>query len=576
MLRDSRKQLSASLPRSGRAFLMTALALATVAVAGIRPGQSTANAEDQKAAVQTTSSTLPLLAVTPDTNVYAAIRPAAILAKPELADLKKQMAELFSKDGLNLDQLEVVSVAIVVADQGEPAARFVLRNADDSDWKEFIKGMPYGNSAKEVSLGRHTFTLLENSPERTTILPLDGRTVVVQPEELLKGYMAWTDSVKSQRGEDLPSWASLWDKVGAGQAAVGIDPAFVRFRLDRTPIEQLGPIAAFAPLWKDADAAVLGIGLDDGIKIKGFAASRDEEGAQRIVRTLDAAKAMALNMEPTLRRQIMNAPADEANLVLKALDAGVNVVDSAQVVANGKVAELTADGPGDVPVTVAVLAPAVASAREAARRTQSMNNLKQIVLAMHNYAATHNHFPPATVLGPDGKTPHSWRVAILPYLGQQALYDQYRFDEPWDSAKNKLVLEKMPLIFRHPNDDRDGAFTSYFTFTGPDTIFDGSSGTHFAKITDGTSNTILTVEAKRDVPWTKPEDIAFAPEQSIGELGGFSPQGWNVGIADGSVRFMSSAVDPSMLKAMITKAGGEVIQAGPAIPPVLKEPTPRR
>lgn len=44
--------------------------------------------------------------------------------------------------------------------------------------------------------------------------------------------------------------------------------------------------------------------------------------------------------------------------------------------------------------------------------------------------AAHGHFPPPTVLGPDGKTPHSWRVAILPYLDQKALYDEYRFDEP--------------------------------------------------------------------------------------------------------------------------------------------------
>lgn len=592
MLRDSREQPSASLSRGGRALLIGTLALAATAVASFRPGEFTAMAQDagkaqagkeqagkeQDAgvAVPATSTALPLVAVSPNVKVYIAARPADVLSRPELASLRKQMVDQFNKDGLNIDQLEFVSVSMVVPEGGDPIERFVLRNATDTDWKDFIKEMPYGNSAKEVSLGRHTFTLLESSPRKMTIIALDGRTIVVQPQDLLKNFLAWADSVKSQGGNDLPSWARMWDKVGAGQAAIGIDPAFVRPRMEGMPIEQLGPMAGFAPLWKDTEAAVLGIDLDDGMKIQGFAAARDEEAATRIARTLDAAKAMILNMEPTLRRQVMNGPANAADLVLKALDAGMNVINSAKVVANGDTVELTADGPGDVAVTVAVLAPVVASAREAARRTQSMNSLKQIGIAMHNYAAEYNHFPPAMIMGPDGKTPHSWRVAILPYLDQGELYKQYRFDEPWDSANNTLVLEKMPAVFRHPSDDRSGHYSSYYVLTGPETIFDGLTGAAFTAVTDGTSNTILTVEAKRDIPWTKPEDIPFDPNQPLPELGGFNHDGVNVGLADGSVRFMSKLVDPAQLKAMITKAGGEMIQYDRVIPPIPIEADPPR
>lgn len=134
----------------------------------------------------------------------------------------------------------------------------------------------------------------------------------------------------------------------------------------------------------------------------------------------------------------------------------------------------------------------------------------------------------------------------------------------------------MPVVYRHPSDDRDGNAASYFVFTSPEAIFDGSTGTNFTAITDGTSNTILTVEAKRETPWTKPEEIPFNPDQPLGELGGFSPQGWNVGLADGSVRFMSKAIDHVLLQAMITKAGGEVTQDGRAIPPTLREPSSSR
>jgi prepilin-type processing-associated H-X9-DG protein len=577
MLRDSRKQLSASLPRGGRMLLIGALAMACLVVAGLRPGVNNAALAQQTGvgpAGTTASGGLPLIAVSPDVKIHMAARPAAILSKPELAPLAKQLAELFNRNGLNIEQLELISFSMVVPDEGDPIERFVLRNTTDTDWKAFIEEMPYGNSAKEISLGRHKFTLFDNSPAKLTAFAIDGRTIVIQPEHLLKDYLAWADSVKSQDGAGMPSWAKLWDKVGDGQAAVGIDPAFIRPRLDKMPIDRMGPMLGFAPLWKDTNAAVLGIGLEDGMKIQGFAEARDAEAATRIVRTLDAAKALFLNMEPTFRKQAMTAPAEVADVTLKAIDAGAQVINSAKVSANGTTVELKAEGPGDVAVTVAILAPAIASAREAARRVTSMNNLKQIGLAMHNYAAVHNQFPPAVIIGPDGKTPHSWRVAVLPYLEQYALYQQYKFDEPWDSANNKQVMERMPAVFRHPSDDRAGFFSSYYVLTGPTTLFDDSKGAQFSEILDGTSNTVLTVEAKRDIPWTKPEDIPFDPSQPLPELGGFNNDGVNVGFADGSVRFMSKLVDPAQWKAFISKAGGEIVQDDRVIPPVLREPTP--
>ena len=100
---------------------------------------------------------------------------------------------------------------------------------------------------------------------------------------------------------------------------------------------------------------------------------------------------------------------------------------------------------------VAMLVPAVQQARAAARRVQSQNNLKQIALALHNYHSAYTHFPAQTVLGPDGKTVHSWRVAILPFLNQVDLYKQYQLSEPWDSESNLKVLSQMPPVYRDPN-----------------------------------------------------------------------------------------------------------------------------
>ena len=85
--------------------------------------------------------------------------------------------------------------------------------------------------------------------------------------------------------------------------------------------------------------------------------------------------------------------------------------------------------------TIEKLRPAVVSARTSAQQMQSSNNLKQFALAMHMYQDAKKHFPPAVLYGPDGKTPYSWRVELLPYFDEKALYDQYHFDEPWDSEQ---------------------------------------------------------------------------------------------------------------------------------------------
>src|SRR5207253_1242913 len=118
----------------------------------------------------------------------------------------------------------------------------------------------------------------------------------------------------------------------------------------------------------------------------------------------------------------------------------------------------------------------------------------------------------------------------------------------------------MPEVFREPGSDAGSTFSSYFVFTGETTIFSPKDGTRILDITDGTSNTILAVEAKRDIPWTKPQDIVYDTAKPLPKLGGFRPKGFNGLFADGSVRFISESVDEALLRAMITRAGGEQVQ----------------
>jgi prepilin-type processing-associated H-X9-DG protein len=212
-----------------------------------------------------------------------------------------------------------------------------------------------------------------------------------------------------------------------------------------------------------------------------------------------------------------------------------------------------------------ILIPPIQSAREAARRTQCVNNLKQIALAMHNYhSAREGRFPGAYIADKNSKPLLSWRVQILPFLDQNALYEQFHLDEPWDSAHNKALIAQMPKTYACPSGNPELAAqgkTPYLVPRGKGTIFPGAEGVKIQDITDGTSNTILVAEANDDasVIWTKPDDWEIGETVSVKNLQGHHPAGTNLAFADGSVRFVSVTLDPKVLKELLTRDGGEVI-----------------
>lgn len=195
-------------------------------------------------------------------------------------------------------------------------------------------------------------------------------------------------------------------------------------------------------------------------------------------------------------------------------------------------------------------------ARRFANRRLSQNNLKQIGLAFHNHHDRYGSFPPSAIYSADEKTPLlSWRVAILPFLGQETLYRQFKLDEPWDSEHNKKLLEKMPAVYG------TGTTTHYRVFTGPLTVFDGPRRMNLVGLIDGTSNTILAVEAFDAVPWTKPDELPYDPQKPLPKLGGKPHEdGFNILLCDGSVRFLKNDTPEKLLRALVTAKGTEVIR----------------
>jgi hypothetical protein len=214
-------------------------------------------------------------------------------------------------------------------------------------------------------------------------------------------------------------------------------------------------------------------------------------------------------------------------------------------------------------IMVALLLPAVQAAREAARRAQSTNNLKQIGLALHNYHDQKKSFPPAYTTDKAGKPGLSWRVLILPYVEQTALYQQFHLDEPWDSEHNKPLAAKIPPVYVSPNYSGPAGRTNYLGIGGEQGVFGGKEGVPMAKITDGLSNTIMAVEANNQsaVEWTRPD--VFVPDAANPTKGltGLRPGGFNALFADASVRFISEKIDLQTLKALFTCNGGEAAES---------------
>ncbi|HEX5269997.1 MAG TPA: DUF1559 domain-containing protein [Gemmataceae bacterium] len=203
-------------------------------------------------------------------------------------------------------------------------------------------------------------------------------------------------------------------------------------------------------------------------------------------------------------------------------------------------------------------------AEDGARRISSVNNLKQMALAMHNVASAEGHLPAAAICDKDGKPLLSWRVAILPYIEQDALYKEFRLDEPWDSDHNKKLIDKMPNLYRVPPQDGKEApaketKTHYRVFHGKGAAFEGTTGVKFSDITDGTSNTILIVEAEEAVVWTKPEELPFDVKKDPPKVGLKGMDSFNAAAADGAVHTISKTIDKDTLKGLITRNGGEMV-----------------
>jgi hypothetical protein len=226
---------------------------------------------------------------------------------------------------------------------------------------------------------------------------------------------------------------------------------------------------------------------------------------------------------------------------------------------------------------------------------EHQKKLQRLALAMHAYHDTYGSLPPAVFYDEAGQPLHSWRVLVLPFLEQDNLYRQVRLTEPWNSPHNRPLLESAPPAFAAPRKEGSRPTTTpYQVFAGPDAAFESSpqprlqryhvpgrseevyikhSPLKIASFTDGTANTLLIVQAPKEVAWAEPLDLPFEEPTIFSVFDQFARQGFNAALADGSARRFPPGLDRATLRALVTPHGDEVL---PAIPFDTDAPPQRR
>lgn len=492
------------------------------------------------------------------------IFPQEILSAPEMKMMPIEIADAWMVENVGVELSAIQSVTAVVGTPGPMGIEYGVRIQlkQDLDARR-LKRERFAGPAEQVS-GHMAIPLAE--VPGAYLHRVDPRTYVVATGNFL-GAMLTTNGKAgplaqfvASRKRETPIVAAMVMEPVRGQIQ-GAAAMMAENQNVPMPLRQLSEIpnlteavlieassssSGFSRLTlvanDDADASRLSQILDDGLQFgKDVAMMQAMQGVE------------GEGAVPDATRNYLQRLGNEISAMLTPKQSGQELAIQLDSIAG------TYASSG---VLVGLLLPAVQASREAARRMSSSNNLKQILLAFHNYHDTYRNFPAAIQRDPQGQPLLSWRVAILPFIEQAELYNEFHLDEPWDSEHNLKLLDRMPNIYADPSLKLPPGMTIYQVPTGDGLLFEPSAVVKFAQVTDGTSNTIAAFEANAEVavPWTKPADAKIDPANPLAVMAKHRPGGFNAAFADGSVRFISSQIDPQMLWALLTRAGGEVVQ----------------
>ncbi|MCA9210710.1 MAG: DUF1559 domain-containing protein [Planctomycetales bacterium] len=499
-----------------------------------------------------------------DAVAVVSARPQVMLGRPALADLR-QALENMADDGplgaVKANEIAEWRLALLMPLGKSLQVSTMLRLSSPDAAARFARTL--GENENTATFGDVQY--YQSSASTYYFQPDEQTFIIASDEPTLRRSIA-----AGREGASTTKWSDRWSQVARRDMAAVFNTSLTRgFGLNTVARElrmaqSLPPefFMAMSSLWQQPDYVVAELIATDQLLLRIISQTRSAEQAQDVEQATAAVLSLSRSLISYGRQQAAQGGAEQNLSLLQTLDIADETLENAVIARNdNQVGVMLTVAPDRTQRLTSLLLPLGLATQQAAARTHGSNNLKQLAIALHNYHDTYKAFPSAVQLGPKD-TPRSWRVTILPFLGESRLYDQYRQDEPWNSENNMKVLDQMPDIFRAPADKASSTNSSYFTFEGEHTAFGNPRAPRsgFRDIIDGTSNTLMLVESKRPVPWTKPEDIPFSTEGALPEIGGWHPQGFLTAFCDGSVIFMPDTIPPDELRNFIQRNDGKVVR----------------
>ncbi|MCM2370893.1 DUF1559 domain-containing protein [Aporhodopirellula aestuarii] len=475
--------------------------------------------------------------------------------------LRVQMSEQFGIDPFDID--EVKMVVALDPQTMQPLVGVVISLSAAPDYALLREAIDA--AADPVQIDGHEAYVIDGPPG-SVISQIDEQTLFVGTANYMRPML----NAENGTGE-LPSL--LQTMTHQSGLTIAMVTEQVRPILSGVAMQGAGNLAP------DLQPLAQIPGLTDAIKVhvdfgEGSGALRlalvgtDEVAAQRIesilIDSIVAARVLAI---AEINRSLANS--DQSQAMREATDRYANrmadmITKNLKPTLRGDEVAIEVESSVSVATTgvlVGLLLPAVQAARQAARRMSSSNNIKQIMLAMHNYHSAYRQLPKSAITDDDGKPLLSWRVAILPFIEEQALYQKFHLDEPWDSEHNLPLAKELPAVYQSPGVTLGPGMTVMQAVVGEDMGMRPLEKTAFRDFLDGLSNSalILEVNAEAAVIWSKPEDIEIDKANPLQHLGKLREGGFHIGMADGAVRFFTNSTGPEFFLRLLTRAGKETI-----------------
>lgn len=498
-----------------------------------------------------------------DAVAAVVVHPQRVLSAPELEFLPVEVAVAASMQYTGIDPTTIEQAIAVVGMPGAggpaPGAGAILRFT-----KPYARDLVLARLAAGAQEGTYNGQKTYNGggPAGVSLFMPDERTLVVATTE------SQLQNMMSSKGVASPL-TKLLKQADLSKTAVAVVDFATLQPLAMMGLQALPPVPPQFQEFLKAPELIqsieLSVNLSTTLDLRLVLGANDAKAAAELEALLAKAKRMALEL---IQQQVAagltgNDPIQQAaGQYMRRITQ--RIADDIKVKTAGDRVTVSFEGSpavASVGVMTALLLPAVQAAREAARRAQSSNNLKQIGLAMHNFHDARRRLPPRAIYDKEGKPLLSWRVGLLPYLEENELYKQFHLDEPWDSEHNRQLIARMPAVYRSPNQTAENGKTVYLAPDGEGTVFGGKDAMRLAQITDGTSNTIMALEADDDqaVIWTKPDDLKYDPKDPMNGLGHLRPGIFQALFCDGHVQIIANTVDPNALRALFTMHGGEPV-----------------